>query len=127
MTPDRKRAIMIIAGTLTLGILIGALIMAIIGRQMRRQPAGWREEGKDAFIQRILSVADADSLQRIQMRPLILETIAKIDTLQKHTDIEVRSVVDSLAIKLRPILNESQLEQLNQFHMRNRERRRPRR
>jgi hypothetical protein len=121
MTPERKKALTLIGTTLVVGILIGALSMNLIGR--RRQPAGWRKDGKDAFIQKIVGVAEADSAQARQMRPLILSTIAKIDSLQESSDNAVHAVVDSLEVNLRPILEERQLNLLREFHRRGRAKR----
>lgn len=121
MTPERKRAIGLMIATLIIGILIGALGAGLVGRQMRKPPMAWREEGKEMFIRRLMKIAGADSAQARQIRPLMMEAIARIDTLQRHTDREVRGVIDSLEVKLKPILTEEQLKQLKEFHRRGRE------
>lgn len=124
MTPERKRALITILTTLVIGIFIGALGVGLWSKQNQRarSSAGWRKDGKEAFIKKIFSVVDADSAQAKQLRPLINETIAQIDSLQKHTDREVAHVVDSLEIELQPFLSEKQLQKLREFHRRGRER-----
>lgn len=123
MTSERKRALITIMTTLVIGILIGALGVGLWSKQSRRgRPAGWRENGKEAFIQKIFSVVDADSLQAKQLRPILFETMAKIDTLQKHTDREVSKVVDSLGIKLDPILSDQQMQKLKEFQQHRKDR-----
>jgi hypothetical protein len=123
MTPERKRALLMIGATLIIGILIGALGMGLWSKQSRRggkSSAAWRQEGKEVFMQRILKEANADSLQAKQMKPLMLETMASIDSLQKQTDKNVHAVVDSFEEKLKPILREDQLKKLQEFHRRGR-------
>jgi hypothetical protein len=125
MTPERKRALLMIGATLIIGILIGALGVGLWGNQSRRggkPSASWRQEGKAVFMQRILKEANADSLQAKQMRPLMMETMASIDSLQKETDKKVHAVVDSFEEKLKPILREDQLKKLHEFHRRAKER-----
>ncbi len=124
MTPERKRALITIITTLVIGILIGALGVGLWSKQSHgSRPAGWRENGKEAFIKKIFSVIEADSAQAKQLRPLMNETMAAIDSLQKETDREVAKVIDSFEVKLRPILSEQQMEKLKEFHRRGRERR----
>lgn len=123
MTPERKRAILLILITLIIGILIGALGVGLLGKQSRRggkPSASWRQEGKELFMQRILKEANADSSQAKLMRPLMLETMARIDSLQKETDKNVHAVVDGFEESLKPILREEQLQRLREFHRRGR-------
>ena len=124
MTPERKRALITILTTLVIGILIGALGVGLWSKQSQRgrSSAGWRKDGKEAFVKKIFSVVEADSAQAKQLRPLINETMAQIDSLQKQTDREVSKVVDFLEVKLQPILNEKQMQQLKEFHRRGRQR-----
>jgi hypothetical protein len=123
MTPERKRAVLLIIITLIIGILIGALGVGLMGKQSRRggrPSASWRQEGKELFMQRILKEANADSSQAKLMRPLMLETMARIDSLQKETDRNVHAVVDTFEENLKPILREDQLQRLREFHRRGR-------
>jgi hypothetical protein len=123
MTPERKKALITIMTTLVIGILIGALSVGLWSKQSQRarSSAGWRKDGKEAFVKKLFSVVEADSTQAKQLRPYINETIAQIDSLQKHTDREVANVVDSLEVKLKPILTEKQMQKLKEFHRRGRE------
>jgi len=124
MTPERKRALITILTTLVIGILIGALGVGLWSKQTQRirSSASWRKDGKDAFVKKIFTVVEADSAQTKKIRPLINETMAEIDSLQKLTDREVVKVVDSLEMKLKPILTEKQMRQLKEFHRKVRER-----
>jgi hypothetical protein len=123
MTPERKRALLMITITLIIGILIGALGVGLWDKQTRRggKPyANGRQDGKEAFMQRILKEANADSLQAKQMKPLMIETMARIDSLQMETDKKVRSVINSFEEDIKPILREDQLKKLQEFHRRGR-------
>jgi hypothetical protein len=121
MTPERKRTVMLMIATIIIGILIGALGVGFLNKSTRVQPRAWRKDGKEGFIQKIITVVGADSTQAEQIRPHILETISRIDSLQKQTESQVRVLVDSFEIKLKPILREKQMEELRQFHRRGRD------
>jgi deoxyribodipyrimidine photolyase-like uncharacterized protein len=123
MTTERKKALLMMGTTLIVGILIGALSVGLWEKQSRKggkPSASWRQEGKEVFMQRIIKEANADSIQARQMKPLMMETMARIDSLQMETDKKVRSVVDSFEEKLKPILREDQLLKLREFHRRGR-------
>jgi hypothetical protein len=122
MTSERKRALITIMTTLVIGILIGALGVGLWSKQSRggRPSASWRQSGKEAFINKIFSVVEADSVQAKQLRPIINETMTEIDSLQEQTNHQVAKVVDSLEVKLRPILTEKQMQKLKEFHSRGR-------
>ncbi len=109
-----------IGATLIIGILIGALGVGLWGNQSRRggKSVGGRQGGKEILMQRILKEVEADSLQAKQMKPLMLETVASIDSLQMETDKNVRAVLISFEEKLVPILREDQLKKLQEFHRR---------
>ncbi|MBK7650025.1 MAG: hypothetical protein IPJ20_03680 [Flammeovirgaceae bacterium] len=121
MKPERKRALISISITLIIGILIGALTVGLLGRNAEnRQRANGQKEDREKFVERILNVAEADAEQAKQIRPYLYETMDKIDSLQKRTDHDVQSVLSTLETKLRPILSEKQMEQLQKFHRRDR-------
>ena len=120
MTPERKKTLWLMVGVLCTGILIGALTVALLNKT-RNTRTSWRKEGKEAFVQRILGVMEADSAQAKKIRPYILETIASIDSLQKATDDQVHLVVDVFERNIDPFIDEKQMEQLRQFHKKGRD------
>jgi hypothetical protein len=124
MTHERKRALITILATLVIGILIGALGVGLWSKQSRggRPSGSSRQHGKEAFVKKIFSVVEADSMQAKELRPLIAETVAQIDSLQQHTDQEMKKVIDSFEVKVQPILNEKQMQQLKDFHKKGRDR-----
>lgn len=122
MTPERKRALITILTTLVIGILIGALSVGLWSKQSRDggRSTNSRKGGKEVFIKKLFSVIEADSAQAKQLRPIINETIAEIDSLQKQTDHEMTNLMESFEIKAQPILDEKQLEKLKEFHRKGR-------
>jgi type II secretory pathway component PulJ len=115
MTPERKKTLWLMVAILCSGILIGALAVALVNKT-RHYRASWRKEGKEAFIQRIMGVIDADSVQAKQIRPHILDAISSIDSLQKKTDDQVHTVLAAFEKNIEPLVTEEQMEQLRRFH-----------
>ncbi len=119
MTTERKKAIVVISATLIVGILIGVLTTGMFARHH------YRSNGKDfdkehrgmrnGFAERIYKITQADSLQRKQMKPIVDQTMANIDTLQRKTEDEVRVLLDSMILNMKPILRADQLTKLETF------------
>jgi hypothetical protein len=123
MTPERKKALLMIIGTLIIGILIGALGTGLIGREMKKRPGQKPRQNKEAFINKIQKVIDATPEQSEKIRPLIEETTNRIDSLEKASQQQVNSIIDSFEKKVEPILSEEQMKKLKDFHRKGRERR----
>lgn len=121
MTPERKKTILIITGTLILGILIGVLGTGMVARQHYRGDRGLRgkEMGKGSrkgFARKLMHIIGTDSSKTPQLKPIIEETMDKIDAIQSRSRKEVQQVIDSMEVKLQPILTAEQLERLKKFH-----------
>lgn len=116
MTSDRKKAILVIATTLIVGILIGVLATGIFARHHYRGNKnhfdGPHRENRDGFAERVYRIARADSAQRKQMQPIVNDVMKNIDALQQKTSNEVRLLLDSMIIRLTPILRTDQLNRL---------------
>ncbi|MCU0356455.1 MAG: hypothetical protein MUE95_02640 [Cyclobacteriaceae bacterium] len=122
MKTERKRAILIIALTFIAGFVIGALTIGLLSRTTPPDPRGWRHEGKDVYADRLLEAAAADSAQAVKLKPVFLQAMEKIDSLQEITNQQVRSVVDSLDKKLEVVLSADQMENLREYKRKQRER-----
>lgn len=120
MTAERKRALILITATLLVGILIGALATGLFNHYggQRRGSGGWRGNGREAFINKVIEVVGADPEQATQLRPYIIDTMTEIDSIQSETDKNVQSVVLSLEQRLEPVLDEDQMKRLKEFHSR---------
>ncbi len=122
MTTDRKRAVFFLSLTLIIGILIGSLVPGFIGRfrhrdsNMRGKPNSTEVVNKhDRFTRMILRVVKADSAQAKLIRPLVEEAAASVDELEKQSNQQMAMIMDSLKVKLQPVLSPEQLEKLNDF------------
>jgi hypothetical protein len=122
MTSERQKALLIMAVTLVIGIIIGSLATGMFARQFYHGRGGHRTDGREIsegrrgnLVDRIYKTVKADSGQRLLMKPIIDQTMARIDNLQARSRAEARVVLDSLKIKLRPILRTEQVGQLEEF------------
>ncbi len=120
MTPERRKTILVISGTLVIGILIGVLGMGMFARQHYRgdrPPRGEMGKGsRQGFTKKFMHVVGADSSQLPALKPILEETMNKIDAIQTHSREEVRHILDSMEVKLQPILKPEQMERLKRFH-----------
>lgn len=133
MTPERKKAALYLTITLVVGILIGSLVPAFFGR-MRRD--GMRERGRVeqrgerrsdrrmGFEKMIFRITQPDSTQRPQIQAILNETSAKIETLEHSSNVRMAELMDSLKIKLQPVLTPEQMKRLEDFSQKTRARRR---
>ena len=123
MTFERKRAILIISAALVIGIIIGILATGMLARHHYRGDRNREERnrsskeyrGRQGFAAKIYDITNADSTQIINMRPVIHQTMANIDTLQKHTDHRVKAEIDSMIVNLQPFLSLEQIKTLDEF------------
>jgi hypothetical protein len=120
MTPERRKTILIIAGTLIIGVLIGVLGTAMFARKHYRGERGPRGEmskgSRQGFAKKFMHIVEADSSQLPALKPILDETMTKIDVIQSHSREEVKQVLDSMEVKLQPILRPEQMESLKKFH-----------
>lgn len=123
MTTDRKRAVFFLSLTLIIGILIGALIPGFVGRFRHRDGKDMRggKDNKevvskhDRFTHMILRVVKSDSVQAKIIRPIVEEAASRIDELEKGSNASMAMIMDSMKLKLQPILTPEQLQKLNDF------------
>lgn len=131
MTAERSKAILFLSLTLIVGILIGSMIPGFFMRMRggkkwegRNHPSHERPDMRKGFEKKIFEITKADSNQREAMKPILDETSAKIDALQQQSFANMSSVMDSMKLKLRPLLNDTQNKDLEDFSQRARARRR---
>ena len=133
MTAERRKALIYLTITLIIGIFIGSLVPALFGR-MRRD--GWKERGKmeqkgerrpdrrAGFEKMIYKITKPDSSQIGRIRPILQETSTKIEALEKGSNARMTSIMDSMKIKLQPVLTSEQMKNLEDFSQRTRSKRR---
>ena len=123
MTTDRKKAILYLSITLIIGILIGSLVPGLWGRFRHRNIRAMKEDmakrqmgtKQEWFTHMILRIVKPDSDQLQLMKPLTEEAAGKIGELEKNSNGKMAAIMDSLKLKLQPILRPDQLDRLNNF------------
>lgn len=76
-----------------------------------------REQGsKDrSFASHVYRVTDADSLQRVKMKPSVDKASARLEVLRERFRKQEKQVLDSLGIKIKPVLKDEQWQEWNDF------------
>jgi hypothetical protein len=133
MTPERRKAILFLSLTLVIGILIGSMLPGFFYRMRHNK---WKEHGRNSqshdrsemrrngFERKIYEITRADSSQIKAIKPILDQTSAKIDALQQQSFASMSAVMDSMKMKLRPLLNDEQMKNLEDFSQKARARRR---
>ena len=130
MTSDRKKAIFFLCLTLVIGILIGSLVPAFYGRMRHGnikqgkdmgdhqkgsregKPTGNREEW---LTNTIIRVVKPDSDQVKSIRTITMDATQQISSLEKKSNERMIGILDSMKLKLKPILTEDQNKTLEEF------------
>ena len=110
------------AATFVVGITIGALVTGMLARQFYHGRGGKHGEGREmregrrgTLTEKIFKVVKADESQKKLMKPIIDQTIYTLDKIEDKSNQDAYAQLDSLKIKLRPILAADQREELDHF------------
>jgi hypothetical protein len=120
MTPEKRRTFLWVGTALILGVLIGAFSSRIFAHHSFHGHRGHHgKKGHDrqsiTLADRIFKAIDADSSQRKLMRPIIEQAGARINNTGREHRENRHQMLDSLKIKLRPMLREEQAKKLDEF------------
>ena len=124
MTTERRKAMLFLILTLAVGILIGALVPGFFGRMRRdgRKTMSQTEQRGDrggsrrtGFQKMIYRIAQVDSSQRQQIQPILDEASGKIESLEKISNGRMTEIMDSMKLKLKPMLRDDQYKRLEDF------------
>lgn len=122
MTAERKKALLLMAATFVIGIAIGALATGMLARQFYHGRGGKRGEGREVregrrgtLTEKIFKIVKADAGQKKLMKPIIDQTISHLDEIEDKSNRDAYAQLDSLKVKLRPILAADQIEKLDKF------------
>ena len=132
MTTDRKKALFFLGLTLIIGILIGSLLPGFWYHMRKNR---WKTQGTEErhdgrpdrrarFQHMIYKVVSADSAQISKIQPVLDDVSTKIEALEKQSNQEMLAIMDTMKLKLRPLLTDDQAKKLEEFSQRNRARRR---
>jgi hypothetical protein len=122
MTAERKKALLMMVATFVAGLIIGALLTGMFARHFyygrdgkRTERKEMREGRKGTLTDRIFKIVKADSNQRKLMKPIIDQTMSRLDEVEDQSNQDAYNLLDSLKVKLRPILASEQMEDLDKF------------
>jgi len=122
MTSERKKALLLMVATFVIGIAIGALVTGLLARQFYHGRGGKRGEKREmregrrgTLTDKIFKVVKADADQKKLIKPIIDQTMSYLDEIEDKSNQDAYVQLDSLKVKLRPILAPDQLEKLEKF------------
>jgi uncharacterized membrane protein YraQ (UPF0718 family) len=121
MTRERKFTILILIGTLIVGVLIGLLVPGLFhkyrsGKQSSRAGADRAEISKQEwFSNAIKRVVKPDSVQAKRIKPITDWAAHQVDSIERSSNAQMSELLDSVKVQLKPILNEEQQKRLDEF------------
>ncbi|MFQ5571182.1 MAG: hypothetical protein ACE5G0_16000 [Rhodothermales bacterium] len=110
MTP-RTKSILLLGGTILIGMLLGALINGMVMRQ-RLEQIGELGTPSGLFFVLEDAVRLEDEAQRRAIRAVLEEAAARAMDIREHSRREMHNLRDSIRAELVPLLSEDQLERL---------------
>ncbi|MBS1976729.1 MAG: hypothetical protein JST46_05135 [Bacteroidetes bacterium] len=85
-------------------------------RDFRGRGHSREQMSKDAgFASHVYRVTDADSLQRVKMKPAVDKASARLEALRERFRKQEKQVLDSLCMKIKPVLKEEQWQEWNDY------------
>jgi len=124
MNKERRNAVLALSATLIVGILIGLLGPGFFHKYNRGgHGRGGRDRGlehnrPERFVGVIYKVVKPDSAQAKQIKPIAAWASQKIKEVEKGSNDQLISIMDSVRSQLKPILTEEQLKRLDEFDAR---------
>jgi hypothetical protein len=121
MTPERRKALLMMTAIFVIGIVIGGLTTGLVARQFYHGRGGkhggreMREGRRGSLTDKIFKVVKADEDQKKLIKPIIDQTISRLDEIEDKSNLDAYKQLDSLKVKLRPILASDQMEKLEKF------------
>ena len=107
----RTKSILLLISTLLLGMVLGAVVNAwLAAERFERIPDLRRPGGVVRHLDRVLE--PQSDAQRAQIRTVLDATSAEVQTLREAHRRELRAVLDSMKIRLEPILTDEQMSTL---------------
>jgi hypothetical protein len=114
--------LLMMGATFVIGVVIGALATGMFARQFYHGREGRRGGGKEmregrrgTLTDKIFKIVNADSSQKKLMKPIIDQTMSRLDEVEEKSNNDAYAQLDSLKVKLRPILASGQMERLEKF------------
>jgi hypothetical protein len=122
MTSERRKSILILVGTLIIGITVGVLAQGLFNKVKRRGRQNVEQgdsRGHDRksnwFAETITRIVKPDRTQSKKIKGITEHAAAQIDSIESQANVRMSIVLDSVKIQLKPILNDNQWKQLQDF------------
>lgn len=80
----------------------------------------WRGESGNqmkSFSEKIYRVTRADTLQKIKMKPAVERASKRLEVIRLSYRAQEKSVMDSLKLQLKPVLDATQIKLMEEFEM----------
>jgi hypothetical protein len=122
MTNERRKAVFTLGGTLIIGFLLGMLIPGLF--QKIREHRGRPERGiesehkRDWFTGTINHIVKPDSAQARKIKPVTDWASARIDSLETSSNRDLAVVLDSVKMRIKPMVTAEQFKRLDEFDAR---------
>jgi hypothetical protein len=122
MTRERRITVLVLIGTLIVGVLIGMLTPGLFhkyrgGMQHGHGRPGHSDEGKkEWFAHTIDRIVQPDSIQAKKIEPITTWASQQIESLEISSNARMSEIMDSVKEQLQPILTEEQQKRLSEFH-----------
>jgi hypothetical protein len=113
MQPKIK-SIIVITAVLIIGIIIGALGSTFLTRNIWKDRIS-RFRTPEGFTERIIDQINPDPDKREAVEQILLDQHQKLFQKFEHTRMEMEAHVDSVLMKLKPLLNAEQFERAQLF------------
>ncbi len=107
--------------SLGLATAVSLGVMAQDGDHHRKYHDGGRgkhryeSSSRGNLADRVYHITQADSLQKLKMKPAIDRTSKRLEALRTNYQKQEKRVLDSLSLQLKPLLKEEQLQKLNNW------------
>jgi hypothetical protein len=119
MTKERRTTIMILIGTLLVGILLGLLIPGFFhkyhGGARRYRDRATEDTREEWFAHTIMRIVQPDSLQAQRIKPITDWAAQEIEAVETSSNARMSEILDSVKINLAPILTTEQNGRLDEF------------
>jgi hypothetical protein len=121
MTRERRITILVLIGTLVVGILIGMLTPGLFhkyrGRMQRGKGGPENTDGgkKEWFAHTINRIVQPDSVQSKKIEPITTWASQQIEAVEVSSNARMSEILDSVKVQLQPILTDEQQQRLSEF------------
>jgi hypothetical protein len=85
------------------------------GHRESKVKSDYRHSGKGDVAQRVYRVTDADSAQRVKMKPAVDRASKRLEALRQSYHKQEKQVLDSLSLQVKPYLKEEQAKRLTEW------------